>query len=102
MTGPSRRIVGAAAPAAHVRSGAADVALPSRPPPTAADLADDAGRGEHRGLRTGRDGAQRERGVPRQAHHVLGRHGSTEIECTAPYLPDIGELDTYLALRPRG
>ena len=26
---------------------------------------------------------------------------STEIECTAPYLPDIGELDTYLALRPR-
>lgn len=27
---------------------------------------------------------------------------STEIECTAPYLPDIGELDTYLALRPRG
>ena len=28
--------------------------------------------------------------------------GSTEIECTAPYLPDIGELDTYLAVRPRG
>jgi hypothetical protein len=28
--------------------------------------------------------------------------GSTEIECTAPYLPDIGELDTYLALRSRG
>lgn len=27
---------------------------------------------------------------------------STEIECTAPYLPDIGELDTYLAVRPRG
>jgi Family of unknown function (DUF6636) len=27
---------------------------------------------------------------------------STEIECTAPYLPDIGELDTYLAVRSRG
>jgi hypothetical protein len=27
---------------------------------------------------------------------------STEVECTAPYLPDIGELDTYLALRPHG
>ncbi len=24
------------------------------------------------------------------------------IECSAPYLPDIGELDTYLALRKRG
>ena len=27
---------------------------------------------------------------------------STEIECTAPYLPDIGDLDSYFALRPRG
>jgi hypothetical protein len=27
---------------------------------------------------------------------------STEVECTAPYLPDIGELDTYLGLRARG
>ena len=27
---------------------------------------------------------------------------STEIECTAPYLPDIGELDSYFALRPNG
>ena len=26
----------------------------------------------------------------------------TEIECTAPYLPDVGELDTYLAVRSRG
>ena len=31
---------------------------------------------------------------------VRGR--SREIECSAPYLPDIGELDTYLGLRPRG
>ena len=28
--------------------------------------------------------------------------GSTEIECTAPYLPDIGDLDTYVALRKHG
>jgi hypothetical protein len=27
---------------------------------------------------------------------------SAEIECSAPYLPDIGELDTFLALSPRG
>jgi hypothetical protein len=27
---------------------------------------------------------------------------SSEVECTAPYLPDIGELDTYLGLRARG
>jgi hypothetical protein len=27
---------------------------------------------------------------------------SSEIECTAPYLPDIGEFDTYLGLKPRG
>ena len=27
---------------------------------------------------------------------------SSEIQCLAPYLPDIGEFDTYLALRPRG
>jgi hypothetical protein len=27
---------------------------------------------------------------------------SAEIECTAPYLPDIGEFDTYLGLKPRG
>jgi hypothetical protein len=27
---------------------------------------------------------------------------STEIECTAPYLPDIGDLDSYFSLRPRG
>lgn len=28
--------------------------------------------------------------------------GERRIECSAPYLPDIGELDTYLGLRPRG
>ena len=28
--------------------------------------------------------------------------GSTEIECTAPFVPEIGELDTYLAVRARG
>jgi hypothetical protein len=28
--------------------------------------------------------------------------GSTEIECSAAYLPEIGELDTYLAVRARG
>jgi hypothetical protein len=27
---------------------------------------------------------------------------STEIDCTAPYVPDIGDLDSYFALRPRG
>ena len=27
---------------------------------------------------------------------------STEIECMAPYLPDVGEFDTYLGLRSRG
>jgi Family of unknown function (DUF6636) len=27
---------------------------------------------------------------------------STEIQCTAPYLPDIGELDTYLAVGAHG
>jgi hypothetical protein len=27
---------------------------------------------------------------------------STEVNCTAPYLPDIGELDSYYALRPNG
>jgi hypothetical protein len=27
---------------------------------------------------------------------------STEIECFATFLPEIGELDTYMALRPRG
>lgn len=27
---------------------------------------------------------------------------STEIQCSAPYLPDIGEFDTYYGLRPRG
>ena len=27
---------------------------------------------------------------------------STEIECTAPYLPNIGELDSFYALRPTG
>jgi hypothetical protein len=27
---------------------------------------------------------------------------STRIECHAPYLKDIGELDTFLALSPRG
>jgi hypothetical protein len=27
---------------------------------------------------------------------------SAEIECTAPYLPDVGALDTYLAVGPRG
>ena len=28
--------------------------------------------------------------------------GPSEIECSTPYLPDIGELDTYLSLRARG
>jgi len=27
---------------------------------------------------------------------------SSEIQCSAPYLPDIGEFDTYFAVRPRG
>lgn len=27
---------------------------------------------------------------------------STEIECTAPYLPNIGDLDSYYALRRNG
>src|SRR3954447_25111557 len=27
---------------------------------------------------------------------------SAEIECSAPYLPDIGELDTYYAVSSRG
>jgi hypothetical protein len=27
---------------------------------------------------------------------------STEIECTAPYLPDVGDLDSYFSLRPHG
>jgi len=27
---------------------------------------------------------------------------STEIECSAPYLPDIGDLDSYFSLRPHG
>jgi len=27
---------------------------------------------------------------------------STEIECSAPYLPDIGELDTFFAVRSHG
>jgi hypothetical protein len=27
---------------------------------------------------------------------------STEIECTAPYLPDIGDLDSFFSLRPTG
>lgn len=27
---------------------------------------------------------------------------STEIECSAPYLPDIGELDTYFAVKSHG
>jgi hypothetical protein len=27
---------------------------------------------------------------------------SSEIECMAPYLPDVGDLDSYLAIRPRG
>jgi len=28
--------------------------------------------------------------------------GSTEIECMAPYLPDVGQLDSFLGLRSRG
>jgi hypothetical protein len=28
--------------------------------------------------------------------------GSTEIECSASFVPEIGELDTYLAVRARG
>ena len=28
--------------------------------------------------------------------------GSTEIECSATFVPEIGELDTYLAVRARG
>ena len=27
---------------------------------------------------------------------------SSRIECMAPYLPDVGQGDTYLGLRPRG
>ena len=28
------------------------------------------------------------------------KYGHPGIECTAPYLPDLGELDTYMGLRP--
>ena len=28
--------------------------------------------------------------------------GHDDIQCLAPYLPDIGEFDTYFGLRPRG
>ena len=27
---------------------------------------------------------------------------STEVDCTAPYLPDIGDLDSYFSLKPNG
>ena len=30
------------------------------------------------------------------------KYGGPGIECSAPYLKEIGELDTYLALKPRG
>lgn len=32
--------------------------------------------------------------------YVQGR--TPRIECMAPYLPDVGDTDAYLALRPRG
>ena len=30
------------------------------------------------------------------------KYGGPGIECSAPYIPEIGELDTYYALKPRG
>ncbi len=30
------------------------------------------------------------------------RYGGSGIECSAAYIPEIGELDTYYALEPRG
>lgn len=39
---------------------------------------------------------------PSKLISCLAVMGSTEIECTAPYLPDIGDLDTFLAVSPRG
>ena len=30
------------------------------------------------------------------------KYGGRGIECSAPYIPQIGELDTYYALEPRG
>jgi hypothetical protein len=39
---------------------------------------------------------------PTKQISCLAVKGSTEIECSAPYLPDIGDLDTYVALRKHG
>ena len=39
---------------------------------------------------------------PNQQISCFAVKESTEIECLAPFLPEIGELDTYLAVRARG
>ncbi|MEO8689252.1 MAG: hypothetical protein ABI611_13680 [Solirubrobacteraceae bacterium] len=39
---------------------------------------------------------------PNQQVSCFAVKGSTEIECSAPFVPEIGELDTYLAVRARG
>ena len=39
---------------------------------------------------------------PNQQITCFAVKGSTEIECLAAFLPEIGELDTYLAVRARG
>jgi len=39
---------------------------------------------------------------PNKNISCFAARGSTEIECSATFLPEIGELDTYLAVRARG
>jgi hypothetical protein len=39
---------------------------------------------------------------PNQQISCFAVQASTEIECSAPFVPEIGELDTYLAVRSRG
>ena len=39
---------------------------------------------------------------PSKLIHCYAVQNSSRIECTAPYLARIGELDPYLALRPTG
>jgi hypothetical protein len=39
---------------------------------------------------------------PNQQISCFAVMGSTEIECSATFVPEIGELDTYHALRARG
>ena len=39
---------------------------------------------------------------PKKQISCFAVKGSTEIECSASFVPEIGELDTYLAVRARG